>query len=147
MNRIFLIIILVCVVLLGAFWYANRSKSHAVKNGEVLVHEPAGDKGKSTADATSTGQSAQPAQAQEPAAGDAASSNGDDADMTPPTADSIRRDPPNGMTFAGKGKYQLYRQGDLTWRLNTDTGDACILFATDAEWRKPKVFQEGCSSH
>ena len=146
MSRIFLIIILVCAVLLGAFWYANRSKNRAVNSGEVVVHDRAVDKGKDTADSTSAGQSAQPAQAHEPAAGDEANSKADDADMTPPTADSIRRDPPNWMTFAGKGKYQLYRQGDLTWRLNTDTGDACILFATDAEWRKPKVFQEGCAS-
>jgi hypothetical protein len=47
------------------------------------------------------------------------------------------------MIFAGTGKYQLYRQGDLTWRLNTDTDKACILFATNAEWRKPKVFEHG----
>ena len=48
------------------------------------------------------------------------------------------------MVFAGSGKYQLYRQGDITWRVNTDTGDACILFATDAQWRKPQVYSHGC---
>jgi hypothetical protein len=37
------------------------------------------------------------------------------------------------MVFSGTGHYQLYRQGNLTWRMNTDTGRACILFATDEE--------------
>jgi hypothetical protein len=50
------------------------------------------------------------------------------------------------MVFAGTGKYQLYRQGDITWRLNTDTGWACILFATDAQWSKSRVFDQGCAT-
>jgi len=52
---------------------------------------------------------------------------------------------PNGATvFNGKGRYQLYRQGKITWRLDTDTGHACILLATEEEWRKPRVYQHGC---
>ena len=62
----------------------------------------------------------------------------------PPAADSIAPAPPNGMTFGGSGHYQLYRQGDLTWRLNTDNGETCVLFATDEEWHKPKVYKAGC---
>lgn len=65
--------------------------------------------------------------------------------VTPPAADSIRANPPNGMVFAGTGRYQLYRQGNLTWRLDTNSGESCILFATDAEWRKPRVFHAGCA--
>ena len=64
--------------------------------------------------------------------------------VTPPAADSVVPNPPNGMTFGGSGHYQLYRQGDLTWRLNTDTGDTCVIFATDEEWHKPKVYKAGC---
>ena len=64
--------------------------------------------------------------------------------MTPPTTDSVAPNPPNGMTFGGSGHYQLYRQGDLTWRLNTDTGETCVIFATDEEWHKPKVYKAGC---
>ncbi len=64
--------------------------------------------------------------------------------MTTPTTDSVAANPPNGMRFGGSGHYQLYRQGDLTWRLNTDTGETCVIFATDEEWRKPKVFRSGC---
>ena len=62
----------------------------------------------------------------------------------PPAADTIAPNPPNGMTFGGAGHYQLYRQGDLTWRLNTDNGETCVIFATDEEWHKPKVYKAGC---
>ncbi len=61
-----------------------------------------------------------------------------------PATDTVAPNPPNGMTFGGSGHFQLYRQGDLTWRLNTDTGETCVIFATDEEWRKPKVYRSGC---
>jgi hypothetical protein len=51
-----------------------------------------------------------------------------------------------GMVFTGKGRYQLYRQGKITWRLDTDTGYACILLATEAEWRKQRVYSNGCDN-
>jgi hypothetical protein len=63
-----------------------------------------------------------------------------------PATDTISPNPPNGMVFSGTGKYQVYRQGNLTWRINTATGENCILFATDEEWRKPKVYRNGCKS-
>ena len=61
-----------------------------------------------------------------------------------PVQDTIAPNPPNGAVFAGTGRFQVYRQGNLTWRLNTDNGQTCVLFATDAEWRKPRVYQNGC---
>lgn len=73
------------------------------------------------------------------------SSGGTATGTVPPATDSISPNPTNGMIFSGTGKYQLYRQGNLTWRLDTNTGESCILFATDAEWRKPRVFQAGCA--
>lgn len=66
------------------------------------------------------------------------------AQTTPPATDTITPNPPNGMVFSGTGKYQVYRQGNLTWRINTATGDSCVLFATDEEWKKPKVYRSGC---
>lgn len=63
-----------------------------------------------------------------------------------PAPDTIQPNPPNGMTFGGSGHYQLYRQGNLTWRLNTDTGESCVVFATEDEWRKPRVFRAGCKN-
>jgi hypothetical protein len=61
-------------------------------------------------------------------------------------ADTLSPNPPNGRVFAGAGRFQLYRQGSLTWRIDTNTGQTCILFATNAEWRKPQVYRHGCNS-
>ena len=62
-----------------------------------------------------------------------------------PAADSIQPNPPNGAAFAGTGKFQVYRQGNLTWRVNTESGENCILFATMEEWKKPVVYNHACS--
>jgi hypothetical protein len=61
-----------------------------------------------------------------------------------PGSDTISPNPPNGMTFTGSGRYQLYRQGNITWRLDTDTGRTCVIFATEEEWKKPQVYRAGC---
>ena len=61
-----------------------------------------------------------------------------------PARDSQSPDAPNGMAFSGSGQFQVYRQGNLTWRINTSDGSTCILFATNAEWRKPNVYNHGC---
>jgi pyruvate/2-oxoglutarate dehydrogenase complex dihydrolipoamide acyltransferase (E2) component len=161
MRQIFWIIIIVCVVIFGVVWYVNRSKTHAVNSGQVFVRGQQGDKGKTDAAAPAAssenstdqpaetpaaapaaGTDAAPAEASAPAqSGAGAAQSGA---VTPPATDSISRNPPNGMVFSGTGKFQLYRQGDITWRLNTETGQACILFATNAEWRQMRVYQHGC---
>ena len=64
-----------------------------------------------------------------------------------PASDTISPNPPNGMTFSGSGRYQLYRQGNITWRLDTETGKSCVIFATDEEWRKPRVYRAGCGKN
>ena len=63
-----------------------------------------------------------------------------------PATDTIPRNPPSGLIFAGSGKYQLYRQGDITWRLDTDNGRACIIFATDNQWSRVRVWDQGCGA-
>ncbi len=63
-----------------------------------------------------------------------------------PATDTIAPNPTNGQTFAGTGKFQVYRQGNLTWRVNTETGETCILFATEEEWRKEIVYRHGCNA-
>jgi cytoskeletal protein RodZ len=147
-RQIFLVILIVCLVIFGAVWYTHRSRARAVNSGEVFVRDQATDAAKangSSPASTSSDQTAsteQSAQTQESVAATVA----DGSVSAPPATDSIPRIPPNGMVFAGTGKYQLYRQGDITWRLNTDTGQSCILFATDREWRNPRVFQHGCGS-
>ena len=64
--------------------------------------------------------------------------------ISAPANDSIKPNPPNGMTFGGSGHFQLYRQGDITWRLNTNTGETCIAFATSAEWKQARVRRAAC---
>jgi hypothetical protein len=152
MKQIFWVLMIVVVVIAGAVWYSHRSKSHAVTSGDVYVRDQTGNKTRPQAPLTASGN--QPAQSGQPAAANPAGTQTANqpgaqtqpAVVAPPAADSIRRNPPNGMSFAGTGKYQLYRQGDLTWRLNTETGDACILFATDTQWRKQQVYSHGCGA-
>jgi hypothetical protein len=58
--------------------------------------------------------------------------------------DTLQPNAPNGMAFGGRGVYQWYREGNLTWRLNTETGASCVAYATMDEWRKPLVLRNGC---
>ncbi len=74
----------------------------------------------------------------------AAIRSGGTSDGSLPVTDSIPPDPPNHMVFAGSGPYQWYRQGNLTWRVDTRNGTSCIDYATREEWRKPIVYTHGC---
>ena len=60
------------------------------------------------------------------------------------SSDSLPPQPTEGEKFGAGGHFQLYRQGDITWRLNVDTGQSCILLATDEEWHKERVYRSGC---
>jgi hypothetical protein len=66
------------------------------------------------------------------------------APASPPNSDTLPANPTNGMHFAGTGSYQWYRQGNLTWRVDTVSGGSCIAFATLEEWRKQIVYTHGC---
>jgi hypothetical protein len=148
MKQIFWVLMIVAVFIFGTVWYSHRARTHAVNSGKASVREQASDTIKPETPVTASGN--QPAQTLGPGAANAADTQAgaqpQGSAVKPPVADSIRRNPPNGMIFAGTGKYQLYRQGDLTWRVNTDTGDACVLFATDAQWRKQQVYSHGCGA-
>jgi hypothetical protein len=61
-----------------------------------------------------------------------------------PGGDSQAPNAPDGQKFGGSGKYQWYRQGNLTWRVDTVSGASCIAFATLDEWRKEIVYSHGC---
>ena len=63
-----------------------------------------------------------------------------------PVSDTVSPNPPNGLAFGGTGKFQWYRQGNLTWRVNTASGSTCIAFATMDEWQKPIVYSHGCGN-
>ncbi len=61
-----------------------------------------------------------------------------------PLTDSRSPNAPNDLRFAGSGAYQWYRQGNLTWRIDTNTGHSCIIYATMEEWQKQIVSSHGC---
>ncbi len=73
-----------------------------------------------------------------------ANSAGVPAPVEVPAHDSEPANAPNGMRFAGAGTYQWYRQGDLTYRIDTATGKSCVLYATKRQWRDPLVYNNGC---
>jgi hypothetical protein len=154
-NKIFGIIVVVVVIAAVLFWYSGKKKT--TTSGDVFVRnggkeqpapapQPKPAEDQTTKDEKALAQQAEDQATVQPAAPTQGQTQADTTagSMVPPASDSIARNPPAGMLFAGTGKFQLYRQGDLTWRLNTDSGQACIIFATDAQWRLPRVFRNGC---
>jgi hypothetical protein len=61
-----------------------------------------------------------------------------------PTRDTLPPNAPNELHFSGSGTYQWYRQGNLTYRVDTVSGRSCIAYATLEEWRKQIVYSNGC---
>jgi hypothetical protein len=170
MGRRVLVIAAVLLVLGFAYYgYTNYDAGRAGSSGEVYSNDPPTGKAKPSAAATSgaadtkstspetivypTEQSTNPSAATAASDGNSAptgqttrpiaSGSGTPATGVPAT-DSISPNPPNGMAFSGTGKYQIYRQGNITWRLDTSNGRTCILFATEEEWKKPQVLRAGC---
>jgi hypothetical protein len=144
------ILAVVAVVVLGTFWYRHRASTRALASGEVYVRDQPSAPPKPLPDApTPPGDQIAASASEQPAAPPTVLSVARTPApqvIAPPQSDSIPRNPPNGVAFAGSGKFQLYRQGDITWRLDTQSGDACILFATDTQWSQPRVFQAGCGT-
>jgi hypothetical protein len=161
MGRRVLVIVMVLVVALFVYLgYNSYDAKRAGLSGDVFPHDSSMSKSKpgdtSQTTAPSTGQTVvypTPAVQTVPVTPDTTQPQNDAQIAQGQTTqdgtsgdDTISPNPPNGMVFSGKGKYQLYRQGNLTWRLNTETGQTCIIFATDDEWKKPKVSRAGCGS-
>ncbi|MGA8222400.1 MAG: hypothetical protein WB780_12155 [Candidatus Acidiferrales bacterium] len=42
------------------------------------------------------------------------------------------------------GRYQLYREGVRTWRLDTATGRSCLLLTSEADWKNPDSLSASC---
>lgn len=42
------------------------------------------------------------------------------------------------------GRYQIHNEGFRTWRLDTATGQICLLLASSADWKKPDISAQGC---
>lgn len=145
MGRRVLVIVLVLVVGLFAYLgYTSYDAKRAGLNGDVYSTDSSIGKTKAGAGSPGAAPSAEQTVVYPPPVAQAIPAK----PQTPPNdaGDTINPNPPNGMSFSGTGKYQLYRQGNLTWRLNTETGQTCVVFATDEEWKKPKVYRAGCGS-
>src|ERR1035438_628921 len=116
MKRIFLILVLLAAVLLGASWFVHRARIRALNSGDVFVREqPGGNPAPQPPPASPPSQPA-PSNSAGAASPGAANPSLPASAASAPASDTIARNPPNGMLFTGSGKYQLYRQGDITWR-------------------------------
>lgn len=135
--------VVAAVLVLGLIWYAYQRHQLAQANEGAVTIDDSGPPSKATVDAPAPAVMKSVAPATAPTV---MTSPPAPAPAVIPASDSIAPNPANGMTFAGTGKFQVYRQGNLTWRVDTESGNTCILFATMEEWRKPIVFQHGCAN-
>jgi cytoskeletal protein RodZ len=144
---------IVVILVIATLWYAYRKRSQ-VGNGAVQFDDNTAaltDETQSTSSSaatttptdTSKRNIVQPTTNVQPALTGTVTNT---VAAAVPATDSISPNPANGMAFTGSGKFQVYRQGNLTWRVDTETGHTCILFATMEEWRKPIVYQHGCNN-
>ena len=44
------------------------------------------------------------------------------------------------------GRYQLHREGPRTWRLDTTTGNSCLLLASEWDWKNDAKEQNNCAT-
>jgi outer membrane lipopolysaccharide assembly protein LptE/RlpB len=42
------------------------------------------------------------------------------------------------------GRFQIHQNGFRTWRLDTASGQDCILLTSDADWKKAATSLQGC---
>ena len=43
------------------------------------------------------------------------------------------------------GRYQIHNEGFRTWRLDTATGQICLLLASEYDWKKPETEMQSCN--
>ncbi|MBS1816079.1 MAG: hypothetical protein JSS87_14500 [Acidobacteria bacterium] len=132
-KRIIGIVVVVIAVIAFYSWYKVHKATQDAANGEIYFNDSPSSIGSRAETSHATAK---------PTASASSSTN----DLTVPVTDSLPVNAPNGAAFVGTGKFQVYRQGNITWRVNTETGESCILFATEDEWRKPIVFNHGCQA-
>lgn len=44
------------------------------------------------------------------------------------------------------GRYQIHNEGFRTWRLDTATGQICLLLTSQNDWNKPETEAQSCKS-
>jgi hypothetical protein len=158
-KRILWIAVIVVVAGFLYFGYTTYDAGRAASNGSVYSNDPPSGKRKSDTSPADSREDKTPNQTivyptPNPASTVVVPNNqiaqpgtagGGIPPSTAPANDTLSPNAPNGMRFTGSGRYLLYRQGDITYRLDTDTGFSCVLFATDEQWKKPKVYRDGCN--
>jgi hypothetical protein len=145
-RNIILGLVVVALVALGYVAYLDMKAKRSLLSGEVFAGPSEAANGSSpqlSGGSPAAGNAVARPTAYPAAAGTPAAS---DVSVRVPAGDTISPNPPNGMVFAGSGRFQVYRQGNITWRVDTVSGTSCILFATNEEWRKAQVYQNGCGS-
>jgi hypothetical protein len=157
MQPTFRLLLVASAIIIGALWFIHWSRTRALNSGDVHVRVTPADK-------TPRPEAPETASTNPPTPSDEIPGNGSEAPgseaqgndqthpnqggiATIPMAEPFNRNPQNGIVPVSGGKFQLYRQGDLTFRLNTETGQACVLFATQAQWSKTLVYEHGCGNH
>lgn len=161
MQKIFRLLLVAVAIIIGVLWFSHWSKKRAHNTASLpakqqplaTAPQPATP---DAATATPGAPAATPDQTAPPQEVASASPNTPpSATMVPqgpgpiteqPTANALSPHPPSGFVTPATQKFALYRQGDLTYRLNTQSGQACILLASEDLWRKPLVYQHGCGN-
>ena len=145
MSKRMVVVALLVIVGIGACvaYLRHRTYSH-FNGGEITADD--------SRDTTGTVVAVDPAPAHisnKPSAGRPLSTparNEVPASNTSTSSDRLPPNLPDQATFSGTGRFQVYRQGNLTWRVDTDSGRTCVLFATDDEWRNPRVYTRACGN-
>jgi hypothetical protein len=147
MQKIFRLLLVAIAILIGVVWFAHWSKSRAhntAANNSTAPH---------TIAPAATPDTAMPNQTVPQETAEAVTPSVPMVPQHPgpiteqPVANSLSPHPPAGFVTPSTQKFALYRQGDLTYRLNTQSGQACVLLASDELWHKPIVYQHGCGNH
>jgi hypothetical protein len=165
MQKIFRLLLVAVAIIIGIVWFSHWSRTRGSRGAVQVRNQSPNSAPKSTAPESAGGNSAAPATtnpAEPPAAQDQSNAPQEVATASPegpmmvpqhpgpiteqPAANALSPHPPSGFVTPATQKFALYRQGDLTYRLNTQSGQACVLLATDALWQKPLVYQHGCGN-
>ncbi len=160
LKRILWIVVAIVIVVCIYYWYQQTSTDNSLKSGSVTSDGNSSytSATKARMDSGAVDLDGRPMTTAAPAPvvtksvepiitpAPAMTTPAAPANASLPTSDTLSADPPAGMAFGGSGKFQWYRQGNLTWRINTQTGSTCIAFATMDEWAKPIVYSHGCGN-
>jgi cytoskeletal protein RodZ len=145
-NRVFAIVAVIFVLILGYYAWVRWKQARAESSGDVQLVQDSSSGDSNTKVVMDKDEVERLRDAADKPASTTVTQPATASPASIPATDSVPPNPPNGARFTGTGRYQLYRQGDLTWRLDTDSGRTCIIFATDDEWRKPRVYSHGCGN-